>query len=267
MRPFHTESRFWEPELRPYLIGFLIIGKNHGILARYFYKLSQIIHIIMIRKTGSFTGIASLIVLMVWGTTLRIEAQGSKFGVKGGLNMSYLAVDDADRNRILPGFQIGILREMMLNRTVSIQPEILYTVKGTRTVYDEEILGFEIVDGTTKLGLHYIEIPVYLKLNLADFFNLHLGPYFGILMFSNMETDAEILGFVDLDSVDEIDRDQFNKLDAGLSAGIGFSMDPLFFGFNYGLGLRQVANQNQNLAPLLGDAAHSSFQVYAGLTF
>lgn len=181
--------------------------------------------------------------------------------------MSYLSVDDADRNRILPGFQVGILREMMLNQTVSIQPEILYTVKGTRTVYDEEILGFEIVDGTTKLGLHYIEIPVNLKLNLAEFINLHLGPYVGFLMFTNMETDAEILGFIDVDSVDEIDRDQFNKLDAGLSAGFGFSVDPIFFGFSYGLGLRQVARQDQNLDPLLGDAAHRVFQFYAGITF
>jgi hypothetical protein len=217
--------------------------------------------------TRSIWKITALAMLITCTVAIKLRAQETRTGIKAGLNLAYLRVDGANENNLLPGFHLGLWSDFEVNSTLSFQPEILYNVKGTRSVFDEEILGFSIVDGTTKLGMHYIDIPLYLKLNLSEEFNIHIGPYIGFLMFARAETDTEILEFINVDESRDINRDEFNKLDAGISGGIGFSMDPLIFGINYNLGLRQVAKDGQPMHLLLGDAAHTNMQLYVGITF
>ena len=67
--------------------------------------------------------------------------------------------------------------------------------------------------------------------------------------------------------MDELDRDHFNSLDYGLTAGLGFDLDPMIFGLNYNLGLNQVAKDDDVSHDLLGDAKNTVIQVYVGLKF
>jgi hypothetical protein len=198
---------------------------------------------------------------------LSMHAQGSKAGIKGGLNLSTLSVEDANDNNMVPGFHLGVWGKVMLSDAVGIQPEMLFSSKGVKTIYDEEFLGFDVADGETKLKLNYIDIPIYLVYNLSDDFNFHLGPYFGILMNASMETDTEILGFIDIDDEEEIDREEFNAVDIGISAGLGFELDPIVLGFNYNLGLQQVAKEGEATEELLGDAKNNVIQIYIGFNF
>ncbi len=211
--------------------------------------------------------VISLIVFMIFLAVPASNAQEMKAGVKGGVNLSWLSVDKANDNNIIPGFNAGVWAKFMANDKFGVQPEILFSSKGMKTIYDNEFLGFDIADGTTKLTLNYIDIPVYLTFNLANDFDFHVGPYIGFLMNANMATDAQILEFIDADSNDDIDRSRFNAIDAGISGGLGFNIDPLTFGFNYGLGLRQVAKDGEATKDLLGDAKNNSFQVFVGFSF
>jgi len=217
--------------------------------------------------SGTIWKATAIALLIACTVTIKLRAQETRVGVKAGLNLSYLRVDRADQNNILPGFHLGLWSDLRVNQTFGIQPEILYSVKGTRTVFDEEIFGINIIDGEAKLGLHYIDIPVYLKINLSEEFNLHLGPYIGFLMFARAETDTEILEFIDVEESQDIDRDEFNKVDAGISGGIEFSLEPVFFGINYNLGLRQVAREGEPIELILGDAASTNMQLYVGISF
>ena len=56
----------------------------------------------------------------------------TEFGVKGGFNMSNLTKDDnVDDNNILYGFNAGLYATLPISDFVAIQPEILFTTKGT----------------------------------------------------------------------------------------------------------------------------------------
>lgn len=213
------------------------------------------------------TAITTLAVIACLLLPIQANAQENSFGIKGGLNLSTLTIEDADDNNIIPGFHAGIFAKYMVSDNVAIKPEVLYSTKGVKTVYDQEFLGFDIADGETRLNLGYIDIPVYVAYYLAEDFNFHIGPYAGILLNNQLETEAEILDFIQVDNAEEIDGAYFNTLDYGVSLGLGFSVDPVMMGFNYNLGLRQVVNEEEAMESLLGDAKNNVIQVYIGFTF
>jgi hypothetical protein len=188
--------------------------------------------------------------------------QESRVGLKGGLNLSFMSVEDADDNNIIPGFHAGVFGKLMLSESFGIQPEILYSMKGVKTTYSNIL-----AEGETKLNVNYIDIPIYLVYHLARDFDFHLGPYIGFVMNSKIDTQTEILSFIQVNNEDEIDRDNFNTLDYGISGGLGFHLNALTFGFNYNLGLNQAAKENKPIERLLGNAKNNVIQVYVGFSF
>ncbi len=195
-----------------------------------------------------------------------IHAQNA-FGVKGGLNLSSMSIDEADDSNIIPGFHAGFWGEIMLTEKFSLQPEILFSAKGVKARYDSDFLQFDVVNGETTLNLNYIDIPVYLKYYLAEDFSFHLGPYVGILLNAKYESENEILDFIDLDETDDIDRDQFYNVDYGLTGGLGFELEPFIFGFNYNIGLQPVAIEDEPMRTLLEDAKNNVIQIFFGFSF
>ncbi len=99
-------------------------------------------------------------------------AAGVKFGIKGGANIANVNGnwDEALGDwKSTVGFCGGIFLELNFGRVLTIQPEVLYTMKGADT-------------GDGKLKFDYLEIPVLLKLRIPTG-SLHpfvfAGPAFG----------------------------------------------------------------------------------------
>lgn len=100
------------------------------------------------------------------------SAAGVKFGLKGGANIANVN-GNWDEGlgdwKSTVGFCGGIFLELNLGRILTIQPEVLYTMKGADT-------------GDGKLKFDYIEIPVLLKLRIPTG-SIHpfifAGPAFG----------------------------------------------------------------------------------------
>ncbi|WP_321287993.1 porin family protein [uncultured Sunxiuqinia sp.] len=189
--------------------------------------------------------------------------QESTAGFKGGVNLSSLTTDGNNDNNLKVGFHAGVYNKIPLGRSFSLQPELLYSGKGMKLNYD----GSAFADGDSKFNLNYIELPVKLVFNLAEDFEFQFGPYVAYLVNANVDTDADVLDFWEIDSEDEIDRDRFKSLDYGVSLGLGFDLNALILGFNYNLGLTQVAKDDDLSYDVLGDAKNSVIQVYAGLRF
>jgi hypothetical protein len=189
--------------------------------------------------------------------------QESTAGFKGGINLSSLTTDGNNDKNLKVGFHAGVYNKIPLGRSFSLQPELLYSGKGMKLNYDESALA----DGDSKFNLNYLELPVKLVFNLAEDFEFQFGPYVAYLVNANVDTDADVLDFWEIDSEDEIDRDRFKSLDYGVSLGLGFNLDALILGFNYNLGLTQVAKDDELSYDVLGDAKNSVIQVYAGLRF
>jgi len=142
----------------------------------------------------------------------------AQFGIKGGLNFSNLRSDGPDNFNVLTNWHVGVLYEAYINSSISIQPEFLYSVQGAKLRSEE-------------FKLNYFEVPVLLKVNLTDGFNLQAGPQFGML----------------LSESDNFSRYNSETFDFGLTGGLEvFVADGLFVQARYYQGTKNVTS-NTNL--------------------
>ncbi len=206
---------------------------------------------------------------MVMAGTLALSqkatAQDAKFriGVKGGLNLTNLYTDDetVDKENMLVGFHGGAFFKIPINERVGLQPEVLFSTKGAKYEYKSFFGGNE---GELKFRLNYVDVPVMLMVNLTDNLNIQAGPYFGILLSSKLTNEIE-----DGDAItEEIDKDDFNTTDYGISAGLGFDFDKLSFGARYNYGLSKVGKERDFLGTsyTFPDAKNSNFQLYISIS-
>lgn len=190
-----------------------------------------------------------------------IQAQESSVGIKGGLNLSTMSTDGNNDENLKAGFHVGVFNKIALSESFAIQPEVMYSSKGLKINYEDAAS----VEGETKFTLHYIDVPVKLVFNLSRDFEFQFGPYVGYLMQAKITNDGSLAG-IPIESDDEIDRDNFKSLDYGLTAGLGFDLDPLIIGVNYNLGLSKVADGDV-AKMLLDDAKNNVIMLSAGLKF
>src|ERR1700676_5573291 len=69
------------------------------------------------------------------------SALHTKFGIKGGLNLTNLSSDNFSDNHLKAGFNVGIFSKIPITEGFSIQPELLYSLKGSKTKYNNFIQG------------------------------------------------------------------------------------------------------------------------------
>ena len=166
-------------------------------------------------------------------TNSNAQSNVTKFGVKGGVNFSNLYTDNADDENVLTGFNIGLYAKVPVTNSISIQPEVYYTGKGAEVVYNNVF-----ASGTAKFKLNYIEVPVMLVANVTKNFNVQVGPYAGYLISGKTTNESGTYNFQD-----NINTDDFNKIDAGVAAGLGFDLETVSFGVRYNYGLTKVGKE------------------------
>ena len=127
--------------------------------------------------------LGSVLLVTVFAAALslpRPAAADIRFGIKGGANIANVNgdfVDALEDWKSTVGFCGGIFLEFNFGRILTLQPEILYTMKGADT-------------GIGKVKFDYIEIPVLLKLRIPTG-DVHpfvfAGPAFGFTLKSALE--------------------------------------------------------------------------------
>jgi hypothetical protein len=200
---------------------------------------------------------STLTVLLTVLVSLSMNAQ--HLGVKGGLNFSNLNLEDVDGELRL-GYHAGVFLNVPLGEAFSLQPEVLFSSKGSRTTYNLETFSLE---GESVLALNYIEVPILGVLNVGDVAQINFGPYLGFLSTASLELDGEIADNEFFES-DELDQDNFRNLDYGVAAGIALNFGALQVGARYSLGLVAVED-SESAEIFLGDARNQNVQVYAAL--
>ena len=179
----------------------------------------------------------------------------TEFGVKGGFNMSNLvdSGDDPDDNNILYGFNAGVYATLPISDFVAIQPELLFTTKGSELKYDNAF-----ATGNAKFRLNYIELPLLVRVNVTKNFNIHAGGYASYLV------SSKVTGSGDFDFNQDIDTDDLAKFDAGLSAGLGVDFNPISVGVRYNYGLTTVGKERTvaGTTYTFPDAKNSNLTLY-----
>src|SRR5258706_5729227 len=121
--------------------------------------------------------------VLIVGFALITLAQSSKaqmkteFGVKGGLNVSGLALSgegklSGARYNNLKSFHAGAYALLRFGK-LGIQPEIVYSKQGQ--IYNISS------NSNLRTDLAYINIPIMIKYYLTGGLNIQAGPQFGIL--------------------------------------------------------------------------------------
>ena len=142
---------------------------------------------------------------------------------------------DVDDENVLMGFNIGLFAELPITSSLALQPEVSFSTKGAELQYDNAF-----AQGTGKFRLNYLEVPLLLKANLTENFNVLFGPYAAFLVDSKITNESSDGSY---NFEDNIDEDDLNKFDYGLAAGIGFNFESFGIGARYNYGLNTVGKE------------------------
>ncbi len=151
-------------------------------------------------------------------------------GIKGGVNFANIGGADARTDsKSLTGFAAGGYLEISLPVLFTIQPEVLYSMKGfaVERQYDKHTIHF-----------NYLEIPVLVKYSFPVPVvkpSLYAGPAMGILLSAKEEDEFGGLPTVETDFTDNT-----TSVDWGLVLGASANIAVITVDIRYTLGLATV---------------------------
>jgi opacity protein-like surface antigen len=179
-------------------------------------------------------------------------------GLKVGVNFADISADDEDEEeeggegKLRIGFVAGGFVDFAVTPAVSVQPEILFTQKGTKFEGD----GFEIRNELTQ-----VQIPVLAKFKVPTSGSVKpfivVGPGFGI------NTSAKAVFEVDGEEVDEddlLDDDEVERFEVSFIFGAGVQFGKASVEVRYDLGLTNLSTEED-------DAKSRTWQFLAGYSW
>ncbi|MDE3057904.1 MAG: PorT family protein [Bacteroidota bacterium] len=166
--------------------------------------------------------------------TIAANAQLPHFGGKIGLNFADFHGSDAssiDGHGTRTGLVVGAYMTYDFIPLIGIQPEVLYSMKGTSG-------STQGVDYT--FSANYIEVPVLLKLNIPMApgtpvkVNVYAGPDFAF----NVASSVEASGNGQSQTTDESNNTKGFDFNLAFGGGVGFGIGPATLGLDlrYSLG-------------------------------
>lgn len=141
-------------------------------------------------------------------------------GLKAGLNLANVYIEGDEDSRARAAFHAGGLLNIGLPNKLFLQPELLYSVKGKRTLATA-------ANNEARLSLNYIAVPLLLGYRYTQSFSVALGPEFGFLTsatsrFNGINNDVSAF---------------YRKFDAGIDLSLAYSFAKeagLDLRYNYG---------------------------------
>lgn len=205
-----------------------------------------------------FIGIITSFAFLFTNCIAAQNQNNNQLGIKGGFNVSSLSAEAVEANSIKLGINGGIYLRLAINDFVSFQPEIIYTMKGGKLEYNS------FVNGTAKISLNYMEVPLLAVVNITKNINLQGGIYLASLSNVQIKNKGGSYNFEQA-----LNKDNFKSFDYGLSCGIGGDFDKLSVGLRYDYGIRSIGNKTtfNSQSYRFPDARNSAFQIYVGLSF
>jgi hypothetical protein len=177
----------------------------------------------------------------------------ARVGIKGGLNVSNLYIDNVNDENARFGFNGGLYGQILSTEAFAIQPELLFSTKGSQADYGG------IINSTVRFNLNYLDLPVLAVIKLGPSAEIHAGAYASYLLSANINYEGNIGS-----GTERLDRDQFKTFDYGLVGGLGLNFGAVQIGARYNYGLVKLADSN-NARNMLGDSKNSVAQLYIAL--
>lgn len=157
----------------------------------------------------------------------KLNSDKIEFGLDGGLNWSQ--IDNLDSSSSYKTFNIGFYFDILVDDSWSIYTGVLVKSQlGTDELTENDLAFLEITPfeehGTYSQRLNYFLVPALMRYNFPSRIYLEAGPQFGLMYKASVdfnsssdEKEADIRQF---------NTDKINKIDAGISGGIGYRLSP-----------------------------------------
>ncbi|SFQ41580.1 porin family protein [Hymenobacter arizonensis] len=142
------------------------------------------------------------------GVTAAAQAQNVTFGLKAGVNLANVTGDNTRELKSIIGANGGLAANFGFSDLLSVQPELLYSMKGTK---------YEVSNYKREGRLNYLDVPVLVKFN-ADGPFFELGPQVGFLV--SQKTTEEVGGR----TASTNSTDGTRKVDFGYVLGLGYQL-------------------------------------------
>jgi len=191
---------------------------------------------------------------LLQGELLAQRASTPRFGVKAGMSVSNLYLENVHDENARIGFNGGLYGQILSSPVFAFQPELLYSTRGTTANYQGAI-----VDQTVRFNINYLDLPLLAVFKLGPSAEIHAGGYASYLLGANVEYHGNLSN-----GVDELDRDHFKSYDYGLVGGFALNFGSAQVGARYNLGLVRLADSDE-ARNQLGDSKNSVGQVYLAL--
>lgn len=189
-----------------------------------------------------------LVMVCALVTGYEMASAQAAFGLKGGVNLTSLKVDDPDASYdSRTGFHAGVFMRGRVDK-VGIQPEVLlFTQRGEGT--------FSL--GRVEESFTYLSIPVMLKFYPIGGLNIQAGPQFGFLLDGERKYESAF------GTIKDDIKDSYKSSDVSISLGGGYD-----FGFGLGLDVRYNIGVKDINNEVDGDPAKSRiFLISLGWNF
>jgi len=206
--------------------------------------------------------------LLVAAAAPAAHAQGVRFGVKAGANLSNLSGDlvnqDQYKNRF--GFHGGVMVNFGLGDVISIQPEVLYSQKGFK--YGDQqftVLG-NTYRNTGNVRYDYLDVPILVRVRAAGLF-FEVGPQYSYLLKASTNREQTLNG----NNVSNIgsgttNLDNVRRSEIGYVGGLGFqASNGVMVGLRYNGAFTDFAKNSSYSNDEFRNARNSTFQAYVGV--
>lgn len=183
-----------------------------------------------------------IITILLLLLTVQLSHSQIRIGPKLGVNLANYTGSLVTTDRTLAGIQVGGLVEIQIIDLLSIQPELLYSVKGANFDTGKEVY-------------NYVDVPIMAKIHPIEGLYGELGPQVGVLLSAvGKANDANI--------ANSTFTQQIKTVDFALAFGAGYRIPDLGLGFGvrYAAGLSNFPKNNNRVK-------HGVFQLYTTWSF
>ena len=207
-------------------------------------------------------------IIMICMSNVSIAQNISSKGVKAGISFSDWYGKDADdfgdnfsyimsdvgftsfnlEKKVRYGFSLGAFLNFKVNEIFSIQPELIYIMKGVKFDGGGYFEGYYI-DTQIIFKTNYIEIPLLAKLSTIEDNTINPFIIFGPSISFNTSSDLEVKVEFRGESESEVTEfDYFKDTDLNLILGGGFcTSNGILFDIRYNLGLVSIDDSNDQI--------------------
>ncbi|MBT7039960.1 MAG: PorT family protein [Bacteroidetes bacterium] len=222
------------------------------------FKMKKMI----IRNSGRKIIILMVIIIMFSSI---LNAQGLiEKGLKTGMNLSKFTGETADMDdfdvKSKLGFIFGGFITYNVNKMLSLQPEIYYTMQGAKYICTLDTTP----DGATIFKYNYIQIPLLAKFNLSLESNLRpniiIGPAIAFNISAHYEYTSELGELMSVNGYAKTGEiEGVNPIDFGLVFGLETNIGNAIVDIRYNLGLVSVDDYD--------DFKNSTISIMVGYLF